>query len=351
MATRELAKGNEALAEAAIRAGCRAFFAYPITPATEVLEYMAVHMPEAGGVFLQSESELAAINMVFGAACAGRRAMTSSSGPGISLMQEAISTMAAAELPAVVVNIMRAAPGLGGVSPSQADYFQATHGGGHGDYHLIVLAPSSVQEMIDLTALAFELADRYRNPASILADGVLGQMMEPVEWPGSFAAAPDKPWATTGAGGRPRNLLLAAPLAPELPAMNRRLAQKYRKIAGTEQRWKIEYGDGARIAVVSFGTAARVSLEAVRSARAKGIPAALVRPVTLWPFPVKAFDGLPEMRGALAVELSNGQMVDDVRLAVNGRVPVRFLGAGGGWLPEPSTVLAEIEALWAEVRR
>jgi 2-oxoglutarate/2-oxoacid ferredoxin oxidoreductase subunit alpha len=349
MSDKELLKGNEALAEAAIRAGCRAFFSYPITPATEILEYMAVRMPQVGGVFVQPESELASINMVIGAACAGERAMTSSSSTGISLMQEGISSLAASELPGLIVNIMRASPGLGTVPPSQADYFQATRGGGHGDYHLIALAPSSVQEMADLTVLAFELADRYRNPAIILADGMIGQMMEPVTWKEITPGAEAKPWATTGAKGRERNLILSAPFSvPELINLNKRLNQKYKQIAENEQRWENYLTEDAELILVAFGTVARVGMEAVDKLRNAGLKVGLIRPITVWPFPAKAFTDLGKTRAILCVEMNNGQMVDDIRLVLNARIPVHFYGFGGGWIPDSRALENEIEHLYQE---
>lgn len=347
---REMLRGNEALAEAAIRAGCRCFFAYPITPATEILEYMAEQLPKAGGVFLQPESELAAISMVFGAACAGKRTMTSSSSTGISLMQEGISALAAAELPCVIVNIMRGGPGLGTVPPSQADYFQATKGGGHGDYHVITLAPASVQEMIDLSFLAFELADRYRNPAMILADGVIGEMMEPVVWPDLDVSAPEKEWATTGAEGRERNVILAAPpTIDELIELNEALGAKYTDIAAAEQRWEGYFVEDAVLVLVAFGTAARVALGAVEEARSEGLAVGLVRPITLWPFPYRAIRDLPAAEAVLAVEMNQGQMLEDVRLGANCPVDVHFYGFGGGWVPDPDSVRQAINEFWEEL--
>jgi 2-oxoglutarate ferredoxin oxidoreductase subunit alpha len=339
MTTRKLMRGNEALAEAAIQAGCRCFFTYPITPATEILEYMATRMVEVNGVFLQPESELAAINMAIGAACAGKRVMTSSSSPGISLMQEGISALAASQLPCVIVNIMRGGPGLGTIPPSQADYFQATKGGGNGDYRLIALAPASVQEMADLTALAFDLADRYRNPAIILADGIVGQMKEPVVWPEIIPDIPEKEWATTGAVGRERNLILAAPATvPGLIELNKTLAAKYEEIAAKERRWEAYLTDDAELVLVAFGTAARVAMEAVDAMRSDGMLVGLLRPITLWPFPSQVIEKLPTARGILTVEMNNGQMVEDVLLAVKGRIPVRFYGFGGGWVPDAESV-------------
>jgi 2-oxoglutarate ferredoxin oxidoreductase subunit alpha len=312
---------------------------------------MAARMPEAGGVFLQPESELAASNMALGAACAGKRVMTASSSTGISLMQEGISALAASQLPCLIVNIMRGGPGLGMIPPSQADYFQATKGGGSGDYRLIALAPWSVQEMIDLTVLAFDLSDQYRNPAIILADGMVGQMMEPVIWPEIKDEAPLKTWATTGAQGRERNLILAAPYsAPELIALNKRLATKYAEIAANEQRWQSTFTEDATVVLVAFGTAARVALEAVEEARAGGLPVGLIRPITLWPFPHRAFENIPAAQAILTIEMNNGQMVEDVRLALGGRLPVHFYGFGGGWVPDAGSVAQAIEALYGELR-
>lgn len=342
-----LMKGNEAIGEAAILAGCRYFFGYPITPQTELPEYLARRLPEVGGVFLQAESEVAAINMVYGAAGAGARVMTSSSGPGISLKQEGISYIAAAELPCVIVNIMRGGPGLGGIQPSQSDYFQATRGGGHGDYRLIVLAPASVQEMADLTGLAFELADRYRNPVLLLGDGVLGQMMEPVSFNPSTAGETVKPWATTGCRGRERNIVNTLYLNPEeLEAVNHRLQEKYRLIAARECRVETYCTQDAEIVVVAFGIAARIAKAAVDNARAEGVRAGLVRPVTLWPFPYRALAGvLKRAKAALVVEMNAGQMLEDVRLAAEGCVPVSFYGRTGGMLPGSRAVLEQIRLL------
>jgi 2-oxoglutarate ferredoxin oxidoreductase subunit alpha len=348
MAVRELMRGNDALAEAAIRAGCRCFLAYPITPASEILEYMAEHMAQAGGIFMQPSSELEGINIAFGAAAAGRRVMTSSSSTGISLMQEGLSNLAAAQLPCVVVNIMRGGPGLGTIPPSQADYFQATKGGGHGDYHLIALAPASVQEMADLTVLAFDLADQYRNPAIILADGMLGQMMEPMAWREIVPRFAEKSWATTGACEGKRHLILAAPpTVPKLIELNRELAAKYTEIRAKEQRWEAYHIDDATIVVVAFGTAARVALQAVGQARADGVKVGLIRPITIWPFPEKALCILAQAKGILTVEMNSGQMVEDVRLAVNGRIPVQFYGLGGGWVPDEESVRQAIDDLRA----
>jgi 2-oxoglutarate ferredoxin oxidoreductase subunit alpha len=340
-----LMKGNEAIAEAAIRAGCDAYFGYPITPQTELLEYMSRRMPELGRVFLQGESEIASINMVLGAVAAGKRAMTSSSSPGISLKQEGISFMAGTELPAVIVNIMRGGPGLGNVQPSQADYFQATKGGGHGDYFPIVLAPSSVQEAIDFTILAFELADKYSNPAMILGDGSIGQIMEPVELPEVEPKPPPKPWALTGAKGRKKNILKSLYLlAAPLEARNVILQKKYRQIEANEQRHAEFLLEGAEIIMVAYGTAGRVAQTSIRKARAEGIPAGLFRPVTLYPYPKDALSSIIEQAKAfLVLEMSAGQMMEDVELVVQGQVPVEFQGWLGGRVPTPAEVLDKIK--------
>lgn len=320
MGERVLLSGNEALAEASIRAGCRYFYGYPITPQGELLEYMARKLLEVGGVFLQSESEISAINMVYGSAAAGQRAMTASSGPGISLMQEGISFLVAASLPCVIVNVMRSGPGLGRVRPTQADYLQSTKGGGHGDYRLIVLGPASVQEMADLAAEAFTLADRYRNPVMILCDGMLGQMMEGVNLPEPTALGnlPPKLWATTGAESRQRNLVLASPLTDEeLIALNDELKNKYEGIQAREARWEAQLLDDAELVIVAFGSCARIAADAVLRARNEGMKVGLIRPITLWPFPSEAFHALGEqVESFLVVEMNNGQMIEDVRLAL-----------------------------------
>lgn len=340
-----LFKGNEALGEAAIRAGCRFFFGYPITPQSELPAYMARRLPEVGGVYLQAESEVSAINMVLGASAAGVRVMTSSSGPGFSLKQEGLSYLAGCELPALVVNIMRGGPGLGNILPAQGDYFQAVKGGGHGDYHLIVLAPAGVQELVDLTGLAFDLADAYRNPVLILGDGLLGQMMEPVRFPDPRPAPPPPDWALTGARGRPRRVVTSIYLAAEaLEAHNLRLQAKFRQMAEREPRWESFMTDDARLVVVAYGTASRIARAAVEAAREAGLAVGLFRPVTLWPFPAAPLEALAAREGTrfLAVELSAGQMVEDVRLAVAGRAPVDFYGRMGGGIPTPREILAEI---------
>lgn len=359
MSEPRLMKGNEAIAEAAIQAGCRHFFGYPITPQNELPEYMARRMPEVGGVYLQAESEVSAINMVYGAAGAGARVMTSSSSPGISLMQEGISYLVGSELPCVLVNIVRGGPGLGGIQPAQSDYFQATRGGGHGDYHLLVLAPGSVQEMVDLMQEAFDLADKYRNPVLILGDGVLGQMMEPVRLPYEIGAplpAPPAPerkgWATTGAKGRPRNVLNSLYIeADRLESHNWRLQEKYQRMEAEEVRYEgVELAD-ADVLVVAYGTTARVARTAAEEARRAGIRAGLLRPISLYPFP---YGALQEAAGrasrVLVVEMSCGQMLYDVRLAVGGRYPVEFFGRPGGNVPTPREVFERIAGEGGGVR-
>jgi len=346
--------GNEALAEAAIIAGCDAYFGYPITPQNEIPAYMSKRMPEQGRVFVQSESELAAINMVFGASATGKRAMTSSSSPGISLMQEGISYLAGAELPAVIVNVMRGGPGLGNIAPSQGDYFQATRGGGHGDYRTIVLGPSSVQELVDCMPLAFDLADQYRMPVVILADGILGQMMEPIVFNKKpRRKLPPKDWALTGAKDREQNIVRSLWL-PEgtLEKHNYKLKAKYEQVQKNEVICEqYEVGD-AEIVVIAYGVAARIVRSAVNKARKEGIKAGLIRPVTLWPFPseqiAKAAD---ELSIFLVVEMSNGQMVEDVKLAVAGKAPVVFYGRPGGGIPTVDQVLERIKQFTIPAKR
>jgi 2-oxoglutarate ferredoxin oxidoreductase subunit alpha len=334
---RVLITGNEALAEAAVRAGCRRYFGYPITPQNEIPEYLSRRLPEVGGTFVQAESEIAAINMVYGAAAVGERAMTSSSSPGISLMQEALSFMAASELPAVIVNMQRGGPGLGNISPSQADYFQAVKGGGHGDYKLLVYAPSNLQEVVDLTVRAFDKADEYRNPVMILGDGVLGQMMEPVDLPDIKPKQVDKPWALTGAKGRPGRVIRSLFMLPGEDGMlerhNYKLKAKYERMAEHDVMYETVLTDDAEIVVVAFGTSARIAKTAVNLARAEGIKAGLIRPITLFPFPDKIIAKAAEtMERFLVVEMNMGQMVEDVRLAVNGKAEVSFFGRPGGAL-------------------
>lgn len=345
---RVLMKGNEALAEAAIQAGCRHFFGYPITPQTEINAYMARHMPEAGGTYLQAESEIAAANMVLGASAAGVRAMTSSSSPGISLKTEAISYMAASDLPCLIVNIQRGGPGLGGIQPSQADYFQATKAPGHGDLRIFVLAPWAVQEMIDLVFLAFDLADSYRMPAMILGDGLLGQMMEPVVFPDRTVTPMEKPWATVGHGGtREHNVINSLYLDPQV--LEKKVLDRFKRYTNIEENeTRADHyltGD-AEIVVTAFGASARVARSAVDNARALGIKAGLLRPITLWPFPKKDYLSLVgRVKDILVVEMNMGQMIDDVKLAVRCRVPVHFFGHTGGIVPTPAEVLASIRSI------
>ncbi len=347
MADKVLMKGNEAIAEAAIIAGCHHYFGYPITPQTEIAAYMAKRLPKIGGVFLQAESEVAAINMVYGVASTGTRVMTSSSSPGISLKSEGLSYMAGADLPALVVNVQRGGPGLGGIQPSQADYFQATKGGGHGDFHMIVLAPSSVQEMAELTVRGFELADKYRMTSMILADGTMGQMMEPVALDElAPAPAPEKPWATTGTKlERVHNIVNSLSLVPEeLEQFNIARYEKYKIIEENEVLYESYCMEDAEIAIAAFGIAARVSRNAIDAARAMGIKVGMIRPITLWPFPKKAFkDSLATVKTYISVELSMGQMIEDVMLATEGRVPVTLCNRVGGMIPSPEQVLESIK--------
>ncbi|MDK2824550.1 MAG: 2-oxoglutarate/2-oxoacid ferredoxin oxidoreductase subunit alpha [Clostridia bacterium] len=342
-----LMKGNEALGEAAIRAGCRYFFGYPITPQNELPQYLSKRMPEVGGVYLQAESEIAAINMVYGASGSGARVMTSSSSPGISLKTEGISYIAGAELPCVIVNMMRGGPGLGSIQPAQGDYFQATKGGGHGDYRLLVLAPASVQEAVDLTIEAFDLADKYRNPVMVLGDGVLGQMMEPVEIKMTEKKElPVKEWAATGKKNRKKNVINSLYLQPEkLEQHVNRLAEKFGEMEAKEQRAETYLADDAEILLAAYGTTSRVCKAAVDMAREEGIKAGLFRPISLWPFPTFALqEVLESVKGILTVEMSLGQMVEDIRLAVNGKVPVDFYGRTGGMVPTARAVFEKIVA-------
>lgn len=345
-----LMKGNEALAEAAIRAGARAYFGYPITPQSEILEYLADEGRQRGMIVLQAESEVAAINMIYGAAGAGARVLTTSSSPGISLMQEGISYIASAELPCLIVNVNRGGPGLGTIQPSQGDYFQATKGGGHGDYRLIVLAPASVQEMANFVYDAFDLADRYRNPVMILADGALGQMMEKVEFPAYDPAAHvvAKPWATTGKPAtRERNIITSLHIEPEkMEQINLRLQAKYKTISEREVRFESVQTEDAEYLIVAYGLAARIGHRAVELARASGIRAGLLRPITLYPFPTAPIRDLASrVAGTLVVEMNAGQMVEDVRLAVEGRSPVSFYGRMGGIVPSPDEVLNALKGM------
>jgi len=351
---KELLEGNRAFAEAAIRAGCEAYFGYPITPQTEALEHMAARMPELGRVFLQAESEVAAVNMVYGAACAGVRVMTSSSSPGVSLMMEGLSYIAGSEVPVVLVDVMRGGPGLGNIAPSQGDYNQIVKGGGHGDYKPIVLAPATVQEMIDLTYEAFDLAEKYRCIVVVLTDGNLGQMMEPAEMPPMrpVRKASERPsWALTGARGRPPNNISSIYIDPvKEEIFNQKLQSKQREIEEHEVRVREVLLEDADIGIVAFGTAGRIAYSAIQVARSEGIRAGLLRPISLYPFPYDHVRRLAErVRSILVVEMNAGQMLDDVRLGALGRVPIRFYGRMGGMTPMPDEVLDEIRKLHAEV--
>jgi 2-oxoglutarate ferredoxin oxidoreductase subunit alpha len=340
--------GNEALAEAAIIAGCDAYFGYPITPQNEITAYMSRRMAEEGRVFIQSESELAAINMVFGASATGKRAMTSSSSPGISLMQEGISYLAGAELPAVIVNVMRGGPGLGNIAPAQGDYFQATRGGGHGDYKTFVFGPSSVQELADCMPLAFDLADQYRMPVMILADGILGQMMEPLVLdPKPRRQLPPKDWALTGAKDREQNIVRSLWLADgALEALNKKLQARYRDIEENEVLCEEYLLDDAEIVIVAYGVVARIARAAVIEAREQGVPVGMIRPITLWPFPSEQVSRAAEKFPLfLTVEMSSGQMLQDVKLAVAGKAPVLFHGRMGGGVPSVDELLGKIKEL------
>ena len=347
MSEKVLMKGNEAMAEAAIMAGCHHYFGYPITPQTEVAAYMAKRLPKIdGGVFLQAESEIAAINMVIGVAATGKRVMTSSSSPGISLKSEGISYLAGCDLPALIVNVQRGGPGLGGIQPSQSDYFQATRGGGHGDYHLLVLAPASVQEMVGLTFKAFDLADKYRMPAMILADGTMGQMMEPVSLDLGEVKTYDKPWALTGTKGeRKPNIVNSLFLKPEeLEVFNIERYKRYATIEENEPMYEEYRMEDADICIVAFGVAARVSQNAIDAARAKGIKVGMIRPITLWPFPKKALNAAADkVRSFISVELSMGQMIEDVELSIRCRKPVLLCNRVGGMIPTVENILASID--------
>ncbi|CDG35558.1 MAG TPA: 3-methyl-2-oxobutanoate dehydrogenase subunit VorB [Acetivibrio thermocellus] len=349
MGEKLLMKGNEAIAEAALRAGCRHYFGYPITPQTEIAHYLAKKMPEVGGTFIQAESEVAAINMVYGAASAGARVLTSSSSPGISLKQEGLSYLAGAELPAVVVNIVRCGPGLGGILPAQGDYFQAVKGGGHGDYKMVVLAPSSVQELYELTVEAFNIADRYRIVSMIMGDGILGQMMEAVEFKDvENIEKIDKPWATTGTQmKREHNTITSIYIQPEvLEKHNQKLQTKYRLIEERETRVESYNCENADIIVTAFGTVARIVKNVIKMAEKEGIKVGLIRPITLWPFPTKEYEKYADVPKAfLTVELNAGQMVEDVRLAVNGKKPVYFHGRMGGMIPTQKEILDKIKEI------
>lgn len=342
-----LMKGNEAIAEAAIRAGCEAYYGYPITPQTEVLEYMARRMPSLGRAFVQAESELGAVNMVYGAACTGARVMTTTSSPGYSLMQEGISYIVCSKLPAVIVNVMRGGPGLGNIQPAQGDYFQMTKGGGHGDYNAIVLAPSTVQETVDLIVEAFDLADKYRWLVTVIADGMIGQIMEPVELPEMREVERrQQPWALSGAKGRPKNVITSLYLGAEkMERVNLELQAVLEKIVAHEVRYETFMADDADILIVSYGTAARIAETAIRQARGEGAKVGLFRPITVFPFPYAELREAALGRQMLVVELNAGQMLEDVRLAVKDEVPVTFYGKMGGVVPLPGDILEEIKKL------
>ena len=350
---KQLMRGNHAAGEAAILAGCQSYFGYPITPQNELTEYMAQNMPRVpGGVFIQSESELAAINMVLGASVTGKRTMTSSSSPGISLKQEGISFLAALELPAVILNVVRGSPGLGNIAPAQSDYFQATRGGGHGDYRTIVLAPSSVQEMADLTMDAFDLADIYRNPVLVLTDGLIGQMMEPVVFETDHKAnLPPKDWILDGAAGRPSRFIRSLILDPWLEEEhNWKLQRKYKLIEEKEVRVETTNMDDAKLVIVAYGTAARIAKGAIKNARKKGMKVGLFQPKTLWPFPVKEIrDVARSAKHFLVFEMSCGQMVEDVQLALQGQGKVSFFGRPGGVLITPSDFLTHIQREYQKI--
>ena len=345
MADRVLMKGNEAIAEAAIRAGCRHYFGYPITPQTEIAAYMAKKMPKIGGVFLQAESEIASINMVYGAAAAGVRVMISSSSPGISLKAEGLSYIAGSDVPALVINVQRGGPGLGGIQPSQSDYFQATKGGGHGDYRMIVLAPASVQEMASLTIKGFNLADKYLMTSMILADGTIGQMMEPISFEDAEIEVYEKPWALTGTKGeRKHNVVNSLYLKPdELEVKNFERFERYKIVEENEPMWEEYMMEDAEYCVVAFGIASRVAKNAVVAARAEGIKVGLIRPITLWPFPKKALaKAADQVKGFISVELSMGQMIEDIRLYTGCKKPVGLCNRCGGMIPSPDEVLDSI---------
>ncbi len=351
MAKKVLMKGNEAIAEAAIKSGCLHFFGYPITPQTEISEYMAKRMPKVGGLCLQAESEVSAINMIMGAAAAGTRCLTSSSSPGISLKSEGISYLVGCDLPCVIVNVQRGGPGLGGILPSQQDYYQATKANGHGDEHVLVLAPSSVQEMAQLTSEAFDLADIYRMPAMILADGALGQMMEPVDFElGTKREIPEKTWACNGTDGKRKKNIVNSLLIDPVELENSVLARfkKYEEIAEKEVKYEEYKCDDADIVIVAYGITSRICKTAIAAARAKGIKVGLFRPITLWPYPAKQLGALADKaKHFLVCELNMGQMVDDVKVATECKKPVSFFGRTGGMIPAPDEVLAEIEKLAA----
>ena len=345
-----LMKGNEAIGAAAIKAGCKYFFGYPITPQSELPEYMARELPKVDGVFLQAESEIAAINMVYGAAGAGARVMTSSSSPGISLKQEGISYIAGAELPCVIVNIMRGGPGLGSIQPSQTDYFQATRGGGNGDYRMVVLAPANVQELVDLIIEGFDIADQYRNPVMILGDGMIGQMMEPVEFKiPRKRQLPEKDWATVGTGGKRKpNIINSLYLAAEeLEKHNIKLQRKYEEIRKNEVKVESYNIEEADIVIAAYGTTSRIARTAISRLEEEGYKVGLIRPITLWPYPYDEFNKINDKcRGILTVEMSTGQMIDDVKIAIKGKFPVYFHGRTGGMVPTPNEIIEKVKEIY-----
>ncbi len=350
---KKLMKGAEAIGEAAIWAGCKSYFCYPITPQTEVAEYLARRMPEVDGVFLQAESELAASNMLFGAAATGTRVFTTSSSPGISLMQEAISYIAAAELPVVIVNIVRSGPGLGGILPAQSDYFQSTKGGGHGDYRTIVLAPSTVQEAVSMMMKAFDIADQYRNPVIMVGDGLIGQMMEPVEFPENYQpkVVDHTGWATDGCKGRKPHLVKTLFLDAQLCDLhNQNLEKKYKEIEANEKDWEDwNLDDNYELLIVSYGTMSRICKTAIEDLAKEGIKVGMVRPKTLWPFPGEAIARAadkPEVKAVLSVEMSMGQMIEDIERALHGIKPVHFYGRAGGVVPTVEEVTTKIKSLF-----
>ncbi|MDR7857709.1 3-methyl-2-oxobutanoate dehydrogenase subunit VorB [Tissierella sp.] len=345
-----LMKGNEAIGAAAIAAGCKYFFGYPITPQSELPEYMSRELPKAGGVFLQAESEVAAINMVYGAAGAGARVMTSSSSPGMSLKQEGISYLAGAELPCLLVNIMRGGPGLGSIQPSQTDYFQATRGGGNGDYRMVVFAPSNVQELVDLIIEGFDIADQYRNPVMILGDGMIGQMMEPIEFKAPIKRElPVKDWATVGTGGKRKpNIINSLYIAAEaLEEHNIKLQAKYKTMNETEQRVESYNIEDADVVIAAYGTTSRIAKTAIAKLEKEGYKVGLIRPITLWPYPYNEFKKInPNCKGILTVEMNNGQMIDDVKIAVEGKFPVSFYGRTGGMIPTPDEIVENVKKIY-----
>lgn len=345
---RVLMKGNEAIAKAAIISGCRYFFGYPITPQNEIPEYMARELPKVGGVFLQSESEIAAINMVYGASGAGGRVMTSSSSPGIALKQEVISYIASAELPCVIVSMMRSGPGLGGIQPSQADYFQTTRGGGNGDYRVVSYAPSTVQEAVELVNRAFRISERYRTPVMVVGDGMIGQMMEPVDFSKiDEVEKVERPWATTGTSNHEgRNIVSTLMLDPtDLETHNLKLKAKYNEIESSEALYELYNMEGAEIVLVAYGTTSRIVKNTISLLEKEGLKTGLIRPITLWPFPKKAFQAIPETcRLVMSVEMSMGQMIDDVNIATNGKFSTAFYGKAGGVVPTPSDIVSAIKS-------